>query len=128
MNPFTIKLLKNEGGTVRFEVAGKISRDSWTDHKEPIANLFGQGIYTQRCLISLSNALHIDSTGVEWLLTTHRAFDQAGGILVLHSTTPTTKQLLKLMRMDLVLNIVDDEASAVKLIAAKEADRAQQQR
>ena len=115
MNTLTLKLLRNEGDVVRFEAIGKITRDGWANEKEPLANLFGDGIYSHKCLLSLNNALYIDSTGVEWLLTAHKRFQQAGGMLILHSPTSASKQLLKLMRMDLVLSIVDDEDQALVL-------------
>jgi anti-anti-sigma regulatory factor len=118
----TLKLLKNEGGVVKFDAAGKISRDGWIDHKEPFASTFGDGIFKQHCLLCLNHALYIDSTGVEWLLTAHRRFEEQGGMLVLHSPTDSSRQLLKLMRMDLVLNIVADEASALELIRSKMDD------
>jgi hypothetical protein len=117
----TLKLLTNDGQIVRFEVAGKITRDGWTNQKDPLANLFGDGVYEHKCLLSLRNALYIDSTGVEWLLTAHQRFAQAGGMLILHSPTASSKQLLKVMRMELVLNIVNDEHQAIEL-ATKAGD------
>ncbi len=110
-----LKQLVNDGDLIRLEVLGKISRDSWTQQKEPLAAEFGEDIYERRCLLSLNQALYIDSTGVEWLLTAHRRFAEQGGVLILHSPTPSTRQLLKVMRMDLVLNIVDDEHKAQEL-------------
>lgn len=111
----TLKQLVNDGDLMRLEVLGKISRDSWAHQKEPLAAEFGEQIYERRCLLSLNQALYIDSTGVEWLLTSHRRFLEHGGVLILHSLTPSSRQLLKVMRMDLVLNIVDDEHKAQEL-------------
>jgi hypothetical protein len=113
----TLKLLTSEGGFVRFEALGKISRDSWTQHNDPLIDLCGDDIYQRKCLLSLNHALYIDSTGVEWLLTAHRRFQAGGGMLILHSLTAAGKQLLKIMRMHLVLQIADNERKALELAA-----------
>ena len=122
----TLKLLTSDGPVVRFEVIGKITRDGWTQLGDPLANLFGEGIYQHRCLLSLSHALYIDSTGVEWLLAAHQRFSREGGMLILHSPTPASKQLLKMMRMELVLHIVDDEREALRLATQEENSNGKQ--
>jgi anti-anti-sigma factor len=111
----TLKLLTNDGDIVRFEALGKITRDGWTQQKDPLASLFGDGIYKHKCMLSLRGALYIDSTGVEWLLNAHQRFSKEGGLLILHSPNPASKQLLKVMRMDLVLHLADDEEQALQL-------------
>jgi|SRR5262245_7677750 len=122
----TLKLLTHDGPIVRFEVIGKVTRDGWTQNGDPLANLFGDGIYQHRCLLSLSQAMYIDSTGVEWLLTAHQRFSREGGMLILHSPTPASKQLLKVMRMDLVLHIVANEQEALRLATQTENSNANQ--
>jgi len=124
----TLKLLTSDGPVVRFEVIGKITRDGWTEGGDPLASLFGDGIYQHRCLISLSHALYIDSTGVEWLLAAHHRFNREGGMLILHSPTAASKQLLKVMRMELVLNIVADEQEALRLATPTENANGSQHR
>ena len=119
MNASILKQLTSDSDIVRFAAIGKITRDGWTDHKEPLAEMFGEDIYRRKCLLSLNHAMYVDSTGVEWLLTTNQRFLEHGGMLILHSPTPASKQLLKTMRMDLVLNIVDDEKSALALATGK---------
>jgi len=111
----TLKHLTNEGPIVRFEASGKVTRDGWKGSTDPLVTAFGEEIYRQRCLLSLSRTLYIDSTGVEWLLIAHQRFCREGGMLILHSVTPATKQLLRVMRMDLVLHIVGDEREAIEL-------------
>src|SRR5262245_46001423 len=120
VSAMTLKLMTREGPFVRFEALGKITRDGWIANSDPMANLFGDGIYQHKCLLSLSRALYIDSTGVEWLLNAHQRFCREGGMLILHSSTPATRQLLKVMRMDLVLKLVADEREAMELAAKSE--------
>lgn len=125
MTGMTLKQLVADGDVVRFEVVGKVSRDSWAQQSDPLAAQFGNEIYERKCLLGLNQALYVDSTGVEWLLTAHQRFNKRGGMLILHSPTPATKQLLKTMRMDLVLHIVDDEQKALQLAQPMEAQHGQ---
>jgi anti-anti-sigma factor len=55
----------------------------------------------------------IDSSGVNWLLQRRSRFRQEGGRLVLHSLPPTIENVLKMLRMQRVLEIAEDEASAL---------------
>jgi len=110
--PMEVKLQRGEGDLVRIEVSGKISRDGWTAHYDPLIEVYGPNIYPQKVLMNLSNSIYVDSTGVEWLLSCHRRFKEAGGIMVLHSAGAATLQLLKMMRMDRVFHLVPDEAAA----------------
>ncbi|OHB81672.1 MAG: hypothetical protein A2V98_06875 [Planctomycetes bacterium RBG_16_64_12] len=67
-------------------------------------------------VLSLAKTPFIDSSGLSWLVTTHRRFCEAGGKLVLHSTPPTLLDLLKMMRLELALNLADDESAALRAI------------
>jgi len=119
MQTMEIKLARSEGNVVRMDVHGKVTRDGWPPNRDPIGDIFGEEVYSRPVLLNLSRSLYIDSTGVEWLLTCHRRFEERGGLLVLHSANPMTMQLLKMMRMDLVLNIVDDDHAALEFIKKK---------
>jgi len=107
-----IKLLQNEGNLIRMAISGRLSRDGWVKPGDPFANLCGEDVFSRTVLLSLAETTHIDSTGVEWLLRANEKFQKGGGMLVIHSATPLTRQILKLMRMDLVLRIADNEAAA----------------
>jgi anti-anti-sigma factor len=97
---------------VRLELAGRLSRDGWTEGKDPLVTMCGDSIYSRPVLMSLEKANYLDSTGVEWLLHANRKFREAGGRLILHSPTAMTMQFLKMMRMHLVLEMADDEEQA----------------
>lgn len=117
-----LRLNKSDGRSVRVEVSGKISRDGWTGSGNPLENIYGDEIFSRTVLMNLAKSMYIDSTGVEWLLSCHRKFEENGGVLIMHSPNPMTMQLLKMMRMDLVLNVVEDEAAARKLAETKAAE------
>ena len=90
-----IKVVRYENDVVRVDVLGSITRDGWAGHREPLANVFGDDVYRQTVLLNLGNSNHLDSTGVEWLLTAHRRFVQNGGKLIIHSAKPMMQQILE---------------------------------
>jgi len=110
-----LKLVWNEGNLVRVESSGKVSRDGWAPAHNPFADLFGPTIFSRNVLLNLKSSNYLDSTGVEWLLSNHKRFNAAGGKLVIHGFNPVMAQILKMMRMELVLNLAKDEAAAMEM-------------
>jgi len=66
-------------------------------------------------LLSLEATPFVDSSGLAWLVATHRRLREAGGKLVLHSIPPGVVDLLKIMSLDQVLNLADDESAKLFL-------------
>ena len=120
-----LNVVSSEGNLVRMAVSGHVSRKGWARTSDPFVNVCGDGIYGRTVLLSLAGARYIDSMGVEWLLTSNKRFGSRGGMLVIHSATPIAQQIFKLMRMDLVLRIAEDEPAARTLAeaASKEKQR-----
>lgn len=111
-----LKLIWNDGDVVRLESVGKVSRDGWAPNRNPFLDLLGPSIFSRKVLLNLMNSHYLDSTGVEWLLASNKRFKEAGGMLVVHSFNPVMAQILKLMRMDLVLHLAKDEAAALEMV------------
>lgn len=110
-----MRLLRRDNidGVERMEISGEVTRNGWSgDDQDPLIQLYGSDIYGQRVMVNLAKAQYIDSLGVDWLLKTHRRFQKAGGRLILHSPSEFCKQLLQMMRMDLVLEISPTETAA----------------
>jgi anti-anti-sigma factor len=103
-------------GIERCEVVGHITNSHATDGFDPFAELFGPDVYRMPVMLSLEKAPSADSMGIQWLLTLNKRFAEGGGKLVLHSANPMTRQLLQIMRMDLVLTIVKDADAARALL------------
>lgn len=116
MSTMEIKLVWNDGDLVRLETLGKLSRDGWNANRDPLGDLFGPNIYAGKVLLSLEHSQYLDSTGVEWLLSCHKRFEANGGKLVIRCHNPVMLQILKMMRMDLVLHLAKDEAAALQLV------------
>ncbi len=115
----------NIDGIERIEVSGHITRNGWHgEHEDPLVRLYGADIYSQRVIMNLARVEYIDSLGVEWLLSTHRRFQAAGGQLILHSIGEACKHLLTLMKMDLILCFASDEGAARQLMSVSENEKA----
>ncbi len=112
MTGIDLRILQPDGDFVRIELVGRLSRDGCPAGYDPLASLFGEGVYTRKVLLNLRRSNYLDSSGVSWLLDSHARFQQAGGALVVHSATPLTTQFLKMMRMDMALTLAPDEAAA----------------
>lgn len=112
MSIIDLRMGRPEGGFVRMDLVGRLSRDGWPQGYDPFADLYGKQVYGQKVLVNLSRSNYLDSSGVSWLLASNKRFQEGGGALVLHSAQPLTLQFLKMMRMELALNIVSDEAAA----------------
>jgi len=83
--------------------------------------LLGADCYRRPVLLDLEKARFIDSSGVGWLMTSHKRFRTDGGRLVLHSVPPMVAQVLRLLNLHTVLSIQPDQAAARALVAdAKE--------
>ena len=107
---------KSDEGYERFDLVGDLTANSWAEHtNDPFVRQYGDDVYTKKVLVNMSNAKHIDSTGIEWLLTCNKRFNQQGGKLVLHSVTPSTQRIFQMMRMNLILNMASNEEAARSL-------------
>ncbi len=111
-----VKLLIDDHDLVQLESSGTVSRDGWRLGTNPIEQACGPAVYSRKALLSLASCRYLDSTGVEWLLRCHKRFAVAGGMLIIHSGAPVVSQILKLMRMDLVLNLAENETHARSLL------------
>jgi anti-anti-sigma factor len=67
-------------------------------------------------ILDLSQVDFIDSAGVGWFIESNKQFQKCGGKLVLHSIPPIVNNILQLLQMHTVLNLADDEASALAAV------------
>ncbi len=111
-----INVLGNEGGVLRLEVVGRIVRDDIAPRFEAIEQALGPEGYGQRVVLSMARTQFMDSTGISWLVVCHKRFREAGGSLVIHSVTPNILTLLKMMRLELTLNLAENEQAALEMI------------
>lgn len=105
-----------DDGVARFELVGVVSRDYSTLIQDPLVGVAGLDVYSRPVLLDLSKVAHIESTGFEWLLTCHARCQERGGELVLHSLTHITSDLMNIMRLNLVLQVAENERQATEKV------------
>ncbi len=111
-----IKVLSEDDGLLRLEAEGRIVQGDRMLESDALDQMLGDQGYARSVLLSLGGTEFIDSSGLSWLVVRHKRFCEAGGTLVLHSIPPTVLELLKMMRLDLVLHLAEDETAAMELI------------
>lgn len=115
-------LVSDDTTTLCVRLTGDVTQDAYGPNREPLSDAYGADVYQRAVLMHFGGAGFIDSRGMGWLLSCHKRFRVAGGILVLHSMTPEVAQVFKILRMDLVMDLAEDETSArAKAIATTDA-------
>ena len=107
-----VKMVSHAGDVLHVQAEGMIGQSDLANGEEPIAALLGPDTYSRKVLLSLERSDHVDSLGVRWLLSCHKRFREAGGLLIIHSVPPLIMQVLKVMRLDRVFNLADSETAA----------------
>jgi anti-anti-sigma factor len=107
-----LEFVSEDDVTLCLRLSGNVTQDAYGPTNEPLSDTYGADVYQRAVLVHLGAATFIDSRGVGWLLNCHKRFREAGGILVLHSMTPEVAQVFKVLRMDLVMYLAEDETSA----------------
>ena|SRR5262245_58816720 len=115
-----LTLLSHSDQLTRLECEGEVTQFQFIPGQDPLQEVLGPNIFRRSTLLCLDKTTYVDSSGVSWLLSSHKQFERSGGKLVLHSIPPTVLQVLRLLKLTSLLNIAADEAEALqKLQGAK---------
>jgi anti-anti-sigma factor len=86
------------------------------------SNLFekvlGASWASHNILLDLSKTAFMDSFAIGWLIDSQRKSQTAGGKIALHSAQPRVAELIDLLKLRIVLNLKNDEKSAIQSITA----------
>ena len=100
-------------GAVRVASAGDFAAGDFSPHAmNAFEVILGRTWASQWVLLDLSRTHFVDSAAVGWLLTSQRKFRESGGGLAVHSATPRVRQMFELLRLELMLPLMPDEAAA----------------
>jgi anti-anti-sigma factor len=110
-----LTVMAEEGDLARVQCEGEISQVRFQLNDNPLEALLGPGVYTRKLLLDLERVEFLDSSGISWLVVSHKNFQQQGGVLVLHSIPPRIHQVLQFCRMDKLLRMADNATSAQAL-------------
>jgi len=100
-------------GSVRIAADGPLTCRSFKGGGDnPLATLLGNGWVRQTILLDLRRADYFDSFALGWLLNCHRELSQNGGMMLLHSASPKVIQFLRLLKLEAILPIYENENTA----------------
>ena len=106
-----ITIRQLEEGTAAADVAGKIAfTEGTTLLRNTVRDLLE---HNSRILLNLAGVDFIDSSGLGELVRTHASIRSRGGQLKLVNPSSTVHELLRITKLDRVLDIEQDEASAL---------------
>ncbi|WP_020527415.1 STAS domain-containing protein [Flexithrix dorotheae] len=89
--------------------------------KSEIITLYQSG--TINLILNLSNVKYVDSSGLSAVLVANRLSKEVGGYLVLVGVTDHVMKLVKISKLDHVLNILPTEEEAVDAIFLNEIEK-----
>jgi anti-sigma B factor antagonist len=107
-----LKIKAQKNGLVLVEVSGEVVQKHLPQMKDPLAQLLGPDCYKDIVLLDLHDIQAIDSSGIGWLLVSHKRFRNQGGRLIMHSLSPFVREMMRILNMQLVFTMVEDEQSA----------------
>jgi anti-anti-sigma factor len=108
-------LLSEDDDITCLACEGNITQSLMTPGVDPIHDLLGEDGFKRQVVMDLNKTGYIDSSGIGWLLGSHRRFAAASGRLILHSVPPIVEQVIQLLRLHSILNIQADQAAALAL-------------
>jgi hypothetical protein len=103
----------------RIRCEGPVSTRGLAPGVDPLAALLGPRCYAHRILVNLGDAPSIDTSGIDWLTRTQKAFNQAGGTVVFYNVPPTVLEMLNFLHLTPMVCIAADEAGA-KILSGRD--------
>jgi anti-sigma B factor antagonist len=79
--------------------------------REKVQELVGSG--NRNIAVNLSGVTMLDSSGIGALVRSFTSVSRSGGKFVIFSPTKMIRQTLKMVRLDTILSIYDDETAAL---------------
>jgi len=103
---------RKQGGVVIIDLEGPlVVGDAERALRESVREQMNGGV--RRLAINLAGVPYMDSSGIGVLVRIFNASQQNGGACRFYGATKKVQQLLKMVRLDRVLDLVEDEASAL---------------
>jgi anti-anti-sigma factor len=106
-----LSIANDDGQSVQVAVTGRVTQQDFGPIHEPLAQLLGPNAYARNVRLDLSDTSYLDSSGVAWLLSCHKRIREAGGKLSLHNPHPIVANLLRVLRLEKVLDVEQPSAT-----------------
>jgi len=118
--PFSFSLINNEDGIAHLSAQGDATA---VDFRPTAAHhfdaLLGEDWPSRRVLLNMERVPYIDSSAIGWLIHAQRAFRAAGGKLVLHSISPSVRNVLDLLKIGRVVPLAPTADAGRSLLLEK---------
>ncbi|MCI0464558.1 MAG: STAS domain-containing protein [Gemmataceae bacterium] len=111
-----LTLISQDSGLARLECEGQITQNDFEPGDDPMVSVLGSEGFSRKVLLNLEKTSYIDSSGISWLVICHKKFLQGGGRLILHTIPPMVNHVLQLLRLNSIMHIAADEASARAMV------------
>lgn len=108
--------IEDKDSVIHVAVHGRINGIDIAPPADPLRHLLGPSVYQRNLVLHLADAEYIDSMAVAWLISCNKRFRENGGKMVLHSLHPSVMKILRLLRLETVLNIAPDAVAAHKVV------------
>jgi anti-anti-sigma factor len=100
-------------GIVHVTTSGDIAGTDLSDGPaNPFHVLLGPDWAVKRVILAMEHTSYIDSAAVGWLIMCQREFKKSGGALVLFNVPESVRQVLGLLKIQKLIPMAADEASA----------------
>ncbi len=108
--------IDEKDGVTQVAIRGAINGHDIAPPADPLRHLLGANAYQKSVVLHLADAEYIDSMAVAWLVSCNKKFREGGGKVVLHSLHPSVMKILRVLKLDTVLNIAPDAVAAHKVV------------
>jgi anti-anti-sigma factor len=99
----------NPTGTSSVKVAGHISQSRFpAGVADPLVELFGPVVHSHKVSLNMELVDYIDSSGIGWLIGSHKRFREGGGQLILARLPPGVAQILRFCGLETLFTIERD--------------------
>ena len=113
----SLTVVSNEdGGVAALDCADDMNALEMSGDFKEMEKLLGDTWASRQVALGFGATEYIDSAAIGWLLSLHKAIGEGGGKLVLHSMNPSVARVLKMMRIDNVLTVAENQAQAEQLL------------
>ncbi len=97
------------------KLSGRVTQRNVTPYQDPLEVTVGQRGFGHMFVLDMSGVELLDSSGINWLLTSQKRVRESGGRLVLHSLSPVARSVIRVLNMQTVFTMADNAYHAREL-------------
>ncbi len=111
----------DKDGVIHLGAEGQItSLDFHEQNRNPLEALIGTDWPRNRVILDLDHVSYVDSTAIGWLVSCHKKFKEAGGMMILHSIHPSVQQVFDMLKIGTLFPLASDrDAAKARAVGAK---------